>query len=234
MPMDAKDLLADGYRRNIDALKAEIERLKDAYAISQNDLIAANLQKDADAKVIEHLRSGIEGLEEKYHQSTANVADLIGKLEQSNLQNESLKRIESEFRIYKQRSEEGGKILFDRVAAAELQSSELQKSWDLLHTAYELEKERKDSANRLVRDLKNVIDLAVSDLIVAQKLGDGSNRVASAVRMLKECQEMDKRKCPSTYTHTTYGKLLCEKDEAHLNRRGDVEHSRDGVKWMSV
>src|ERR1043166_286561 len=43
----------------------------------------------------------------------------------------------------------------------------------------------------------------------------------------------EKRKCPSTYTHTTYGKLLCEKDEGHLHRRGDVEHTRAGVKWMS-
>jgi len=43
-----------------------------------------------------------------------------------------------------------------------------------------------------------------------------------------------KRKCPSTYTHSTLGKLACEKDEAHLHRRGDVEHLGAGVKWMSV
>lgn len=40
--------------------------------------------------------------------------------------------------------------------------------------------------------------------------------------------------CPSTYTHTTLGKLSCEKDEAHLHRSGDVEHQRGVTKWMSV
>jgi hypothetical protein len=41
-------------------------------------------------------------------------------------------------------------------------------------------------------------------------------------------------KCPSTYTHSSLGKLACEKDEAHLHRRGDVEHKGGGVKWMSI
>lgn len=45
---------------------------------------------------------------------------------------------------------------------------------------------------------------------------------------------IQKRKCPSTYTHSNLGKLACEKDEGHLNRRGDVEHLGCGVKWMSI
>lgn len=44
----------------------------------------------------------------------------------------------------------------------------------------------------------------------------------------------EKRKCPSTYSHSTHGKLTCEKDAAHLSRAGDVEHYSRNVKWMSV
>lgn len=47
-------------------------------------------------------------------------------------------------------------------------------------------------------------------------------------------QALSGKRCPSTYTHSSLGKLECEKDEAHLHRLGDVEHTRDGVKWMSV
>jgi hypothetical protein len=40
--------------------------------------------------------------------------------------------------------------------------------------------------------------------------------------------------CPSTYTHSTHGKLACEKDEGHLHREGEVEHQRGETKWMSI
>ncbi len=43
-----------------------------------------------------------------------------------------------------------------------------------------------------------------------------------------------KKKCPSTYSHTTLGKLFCRKEETHLHRRGDVEHESRGIKWMSI
>lgn len=43
-----------------------------------------------------------------------------------------------------------------------------------------------------------------------------------------------KRKCPSTYTHTSLGKLECEKDEPHLHRVGDVEHRRGQTVWFSI
>jgi hypothetical protein len=42
------------------------------------------------------------------------------------------------------------------------------------------------------------------------------------------------KKCPSTYSHSTHGKLICEKDADHLHRTGDVEHYSRNVKWMSV
>jgi hypothetical protein len=41
-------------------------------------------------------------------------------------------------------------------------------------------------------------------------------------------------KCPSTYTHSTHGKLTCEKDPGHLHRIGDVSHQRGETIWMSV
>lgn len=63
---------------------------------------------------------------------------------------------------------------------------------------------------------------------------EACHKIAESVRGRDDRVQSEKRKCPSTYTHTTYGKLLCEKDEAHLHRQGDVEHTRDGVKWMSV
>lgn len=44
----------------------------------------------------------------------------------------------------------------------------------------------------------------------------------------------EKRKCPSTYTHSNRGKLECEKDESHLHRVGDVEHKNGRTIWMSV
>lgn len=71
--------------------------------------------------------------------------------------------------------------------------------------------------------------LEAQESVAAQDIG---KRVRIAAR--SEGSTTALKKCPSTYTHTTYGKLLCEKEEAHLNRRGDVEHTRDGVKWMSV
>jgi len=40
--------------------------------------------------------------------------------------------------------------------------------------------------------------------------------------------------CPSAYTHTSLGRIVCEKDEDHLHRRGDVEHQNGQTKWMSV
>lgn len=40
--------------------------------------------------------------------------------------------------------------------------------------------------------------------------------------------------CPSTYTHSSLGKLACEKDEAHLHRIGDVEHRRGRTVWFSL
>jgi len=43
--------------------------------------------------------------------------------------------------------------------------------------------------------------------------------------------ETPTEKCPSTYRKGAYA---CEKDAAHLNRRGDVEHQRGDVKWLSV
>lgn len=50
------------------------------------------------------------------------------------------------------------------------------------------------------------------------------------------CRDFDtkKKKCSSTYSHSTHGKLTCEKDEGHLNRVGDVEHYSRNVKWMSI
>lgn len=62
-------------------------------------------------------------------------------------------------------------------------------------------------------------------------LRDISFTVDEALNALSNQEE-----CPSTYTHSNLGKLACEKDKAHLNRRGDVEHLNlgAGVKWMSI
>ncbi len=43
-----------------------------------------------------------------------------------------------------------------------------------------------------------------------------------------------KKPCPSTYTHSSLGKLECEKDEAHLHRIGDVQHKNGQQIWMSI
>jgi hypothetical protein len=40
--------------------------------------------------------------------------------------------------------------------------------------------------------------------------------------------------CPSTYTHSSLGKLACEKDEGHLHRIADVEHRHGQTIWMSI
>jgi len=61
----------------------------------------------------------------------------------------------------------------------------------------------------------------------------GVDIAAHAAVVAEEALSIEK-KCPSTYTHSSLGKLACEKDEAHLHRRGDVEHLGAGVKWMSL
>lgn len=66
----------------------------------------------------------------------------------------------------------------------------------------------------------------------------GDGHVCGIRRVQRELETVEKalveKKCPSTYTHSNRGKLKCEKDEGHLHRIGDVEHTRNGVKWMSV
>lgn len=59
--------------------------------------------------------------------------------------------------------------------------------------------------------------------------GDGINKhgpVTRAARDLEECAT-----CPSTYRK---GEFRCQKDRAHLNRVGDVEHEGGGQKWLTV
>lgn len=74
------------------------------------------------------------------------------------------------------------------------------------------------------------------------------DQAKKAIRMLLDYPNLKKRvgtevsgaaaaclpKCPSTYTHSSLGKLECEKDEYHLQRVGDVEHTGGGQVWMSV
>lgn len=38
-------------------------------------------------------------------------------------------------------------------------------------------------------------------------------------------------KCKSSYKD---GQFFCEKDESHLNRKGDVEHRSGGTTWLSI
>ena len=62
--------------------------------------------------------------------------------------------------------------------------------------------------------------------------GDGINKhgpVERAARELEECAK--KHECPSTYRN---GQYRCEKDRAHLNRVGDVQHEGGGQKWLTV
>lgn len=66
------------------------------------------------------------------------------------------------------------------------------------------------------------------------KHGDGIFRTTKAAMERAQKAVGTWRPCPSTYTHSTHGKLACEKDEAHLHRRYDVEHENGDQKWMSV
>ncbi len=58
--------------------------------------------------------------------------------------------------------------------------------------------------------------------------------ISDTAKVLRIQSALDERKCPSTYTHSSRGKLACEKGEGHLHRRGDVEHRNGTTIWFSL
>lgn len=96
-------------------------------------------------------------------------------------------------------------------------------------TAAELDQLKAEN-QRLKEEFKVLLDAMEYEW----KHGDGIFRTTKAAMERAQKALGTWKPCPSTYTHSTHGKLACEKDEGHLNRRYDVEHTNGDQKWMSV
>jgi hypothetical protein len=119
-------------------------------------------------------------------------------------------------------------VLYDK--AAELENMKLQN--DELGKQLSVQLGQIQTLERRVDAMRPVVEAAVA---WRQNVGDEyEGKLAVAVDTYAGGPLSVKRNCPSTYTHSSLGKLSCEKDEAHLGRVGDVEHRRGMTIWMSV
>lgn len=109
---------------------------------------------------------------------------------------------------------------------------------------YRVGKVMADAIRELLADrsnLRKAAEIGAKNMKLWIQEGCGCSddgHVCGIRRVQRELETVEKaivdKKCPSTYTHSNRGKLECEKDEAHLHRIGDIEHTRNGVKWMSI
>lgn len=72
---------------------------------------------------------------------------------------------------------------------------------------------------------------AINSFKCKERVTDWGPCYSCLARTFLEQHGPDKRKCPSTYRK---GEFKCEKDEGHLNRRGDVPHQGGGQTWLTI
>lgn len=204
-----------------------------------------------DGWTLEQAKEKYGDLLQSHHSLCGKIAELEDELKKSGLHNQAQQIVIGGLRA------DVGKLqgIADRANAAMLKH---QKHNGALEIAVQEAHRDADAANRQIRakdgyiadleeqtrslrgvvteksrlnsEAKEAIEATLTFLTFEQPNGNGD--IAGLINKLYRVA--NKRKCSSTYSHGTHGKLTCEKDADHLNRVGDVEHYSRNVKWMSI